>query len=71
MRERKRRRAPAAVIPEVLGTAAHAVSFTWPRPGEGVGDLPLINASARELNAEAEDALSYQLLETDQLPDIG
>jgi hypothetical protein len=35
--------------------------FAWPRPGEDASDLTVINAHAEELNAEAEDALSYQV----------
>ena len=31
------------------------------RPGEDAPDLAIINAHADELNAEAEDALSYQV----------
>lgn len=62
MRERKRRRAPAALNPVLEGTTtARTASFTWPKPGEDLSDLPIINASAHELNAEAEDALSYQI----------
>jgi hypothetical protein len=30
-------------------------------PGEDAADLAIINANAAELNAEAEDALSYQV----------
>jgi hypothetical protein len=32
-----------------------------PRQGEDAGDLEIINAHAAELNAEAADALSYQV----------
>jgi hypothetical protein len=31
------------------------------RPDEDAADLAIINANAAELNAEAEDALSYQV----------
>jgi hypothetical protein len=35
--------------------------FAWPRPNEDASDLAVINAHAEGLNAEAEDALSYQV----------
>jgi metal-responsive CopG/Arc/MetJ family transcriptional regulator len=44
-----------------LVAAALRAYFAWPRPGEDAGDLAIINAHADELNAEAEDALSYQV----------
>lgn len=44
-----------------LVAAALRAYFAWPRPGEDSADLGIINAYANELNAEAEDALSYQV----------
>jgi metal-responsive CopG/Arc/MetJ family transcriptional regulator len=44
-----------------LIVAALRAYFAWPRPGEDSADLAVINAHADELNAEAEDALSYQV----------
>lgn len=41
--------------------AALRAYFAWPRPGEDASDLTVINAHAEELNAEAQDALSYQV----------
>jgi len=35
--------------------------LTWPKRGEDADDLKIINALARELNEEAEDALRYQV----------
>ena len=44
-----------------LVAAALRAYFAWPCPGEDASDLAIINAHADELNAEAEDALSYQV----------
>lgn len=45
-----------------LVVAALRAYFAWPRPGEEAADLAVINAHANELNAEAADALTYQVL---------
>jgi hypothetical protein len=45
---------------EIVAAALRAY-FAWPRPGEDAGDLAIINAHAEELNAEADDARSYQV----------
>ena len=45
---------------EIIAAALRAY-FAWPRPGEDDSDLAVINAHSDELNAEAEDALSYQV----------
>jgi len=55
------RRAPNPPERNELVAAALRAYFAWPRPGEDAADLALINARADELNAEAEDALSYQV----------
>ena len=55
------RRAPTPPERDELVAAALRAYFAWPRPGEDVSDLAVINAHAEELNAEAEDALSYQV----------
>jgi hypothetical protein len=55
------RRAPSSAERSGLVAAALRAYFAWPRPGEDTGDLEIINAHADELNAEAEDALSYQV----------
>jgi hypothetical protein len=55
------RRAPNSPDRDELVAAALRAYFAWPRPGEDAGDLAIINAHAAELNAEAEDALSYQV----------
>jgi metal-responsive CopG/Arc/MetJ family transcriptional regulator len=55
------RRAPNPPERDELITAALRAYFAWPRPGEDASDLAVINAHAEELNAEAEDALSYQI----------
>jgi hypothetical protein len=44
-----------------LVAAAVRAYLAWARPGEDAADLAIINANAAELNAEAEDALSYQV----------
>lgn len=54
-------RAPTPPERSALVTAALRAYFAWPRPGEDAADLALINTHAAELNAEAEDALSYQV----------
>jgi hypothetical protein len=55
------RRAPTRPEHDELVAAALRAYFAWPRPGEDASDLAIINAHAEELNAEAEDALSYQV----------
>ncbi len=55
------RRAPNPPERSALVTAALRAYLAWPRPGEDAADLAVINAHAAELNAEAEDALSYQV----------
>jgi hypothetical protein len=44
-----------------LTAAALRAYFAWPHPGEGASDLMVINAHADALNAEAEEAMSYQI----------
>ena len=55
------RRAPNPPERDELVAAALRAYFAWPRPQEDAADLALINAHAAELNAEAQDALSYQV----------
>lgn len=55
------RRAPNASDRNELVAAALRAYFAWPRPQEDASDLAVINAHADALNAEAEDALSYQV----------
>ncbi len=55
------RRAPDPTERNALIAAALRAYFAWPRPGEDASDLIVINAHPDELNAEAEDALSYQI----------
>jgi hypothetical protein len=55
------RRAPSPPERNELVAAALRAYFAWPRPGEDASDLAVINAHAEELNAEAQDALSYQV----------
>lgn len=55
------RRAPSSPERDELVAAALRAYFSWPRSGEDAGDLFVINAHANELNAEAEDALAYQV----------
>jgi metal-responsive CopG/Arc/MetJ family transcriptional regulator len=55
------RRAPNPPQRDELIAAALRAYFAWPRPGEDSSDLAVINAHSDELNAEAEDALSYQV----------
>lgn len=55
------RRAPARSDRDAIVAAALRAYFSSPTPGEDSADLALINAHALELNAEAEDALSYQV----------
>ena len=54
-------RAPRAGDRDELVAAALRVYLALPRRAEGAGDLAIINAHAAELNAEAEDALAYQV----------
>ena len=55
------RRAPHPPERDELVAAALRAYFAWPRPGEDASDMAIISANAEELNAEAEDALSYQV----------
>jgi metal-responsive CopG/Arc/MetJ family transcriptional regulator len=55
------RRAPNPPERNELVVAALRAYFAWPHPGEDASDLAIINAEAEELNAEAEDALTYQV----------
>jgi hypothetical protein len=55
------RRAPAKSDRDVIVAAALRAFLSHPIPGEDSSDLAVINAHARDLNAEAEDALSYQV----------
>ncbi len=54
-------RAPNRSDRDKLVAAAVRAYLAWPRPDEDAADLAIINANAAELNAEAEDALSYQV----------
>ena len=45
---------------EIVAAALRAF-LALPRAGEDASDLAIINANAEALNAEAEDALSYQV----------
>ncbi|MBL8114147.1 MAG: ribbon-helix-helix protein, CopG family [Acidobacteria bacterium] len=55
------RRAAAGSPRNELIAAAVRAYLALPLPGEDSGDLAIINAHATELNAEAEDALAYQV----------
>lgn len=55
------RRAPDPADRNELVAAALRAYLAWPSPEEDASDLAVINARADELNAEAEDALSYQI----------
>jgi len=55
------RRAPSPSERDGLVAAALRAYFAWPRSGEDAADLGVINAHAEGLNAEAKDALSYQV----------
>ena len=55
------RRAPKGPERDEIVAAALRAYLSFPRPGEDGADLATINAHAAELNAEAEDALSYQV----------
>lgn len=55
------RRAPDPTERNALIAAALRAYLAWPHPGEDASDLMVINAHADELNAEAEEALSYQI----------
>jgi hypothetical protein len=55
------RRAPSAAARDDLIVAALRAYLAWPLPGQDAADLLVINAHADELNAEAEDALTYQV----------
>ena len=55
------RRAPGGPERDELVAAALRAYLSFPRVGEDAGDLAVINARAASLNAEAEDALSYQV----------
>ena len=53
-------RAPSGADRDVLVAAALRSYLALPHLGDDAADLAIINAHAAELNAEAEDALSYQ-----------
>jgi len=53
--------APNAAERDAIVAAALRAYLAWPRPGDDAADLAIINAHAVELNAEAVDALSYQI----------
>ena len=55
------RRAPSPPERDELVVAALRAYFAWPRQGEDASDLAVINAHAAELNAEAQDALDFQV----------
>jgi metal-responsive CopG/Arc/MetJ family transcriptional regulator len=55
------RLAPAGEQRDELVAAALRAYLSFPRPGEDAADFAIINAHASELNAEADDALSYQV----------
>jgi metal-responsive CopG/Arc/MetJ family transcriptional regulator len=55
------RRAPAGPARDELVAAALRAYLSRPGSGEDAADLAIINAHAGPLNAEAEDALSYQI----------
>ena len=55
------RRAPSPPERNDLVVAALRAYFAWPQVGEDASDLAVINAHAEALNAEAEDALTYQV----------
>ena len=54
-------RAPNERDRDKLVAAALRAYLSFPRRGEDAADLAVINLNASELNAEAEDALSYQV----------
>lgn len=56
------RRASDAAGRDELVAAALRAYFSWPKTGEDAADLAIIDANADALNAEAEDALSYQVI---------
>ena len=55
------RRAPNGADRDEIVAAALRAYLALPRRDEDAADLAVINAHAAELNAEAEDALSYQV----------
>ena len=55
------RRAPSIRERNDLVVAALRAYFAWPRAGEDAADRATINAHADALNAEAEEALTYQV----------
>lgn len=64
------RRAPSAAERNELVAAALRAYFAWPRPGDDASDLTVINLHAEELNAEAEDVLSYQVHQWHYAPPV-
>jgi hypothetical protein len=55
------RRSPNRSDRDKLVAEAIRAYQTWPRPDEDASDLAIINAHSAEPNAEADDALSYQV----------
>lgn len=55
------RLAPNPAERNELIAAALRAYLAWPCPGEDFSDLAVINTHADQLNAEAADALSYQV----------
>ncbi len=55
------RRASCVAERDAIVAAALRAYLAWPRLDEDAADLAIINAHALELNAEAIDALSYQI----------
>jgi hypothetical protein len=61
LRDALDRRAPSSAERSRLVAAALRAYFAWPQPGEDAADLDITNPHVDELNAEAQDALSYQV----------
>ena len=57
----ERRSSDPGVRSEIVEAALRAY-FAQPRQGEAAGDLDIINAHAAELNEEAADVLTYQVI---------
>jgi metal-responsive CopG/Arc/MetJ family transcriptional regulator len=54
-------RAPNRSDRDKLVAEAVRAYLAWPRPDEDAPDLAIINANAAELNAEVDDARSFQV----------